>query len=161
MLCERLNYQCLYPEANLVLGSMIMCSVACSEYFPFVIQDLCGPVEDWVPVLLSTLLLAVFAEIFPQWLIPRHAISWGYYCRPIIWGCMWITAIVSFPLAWLLDSLRAGRRDVLDVFTNKQLGAMIKYHERSERRGGELSSDGARIILGTFVLTFLISYPWS
>lgn len=127
---------------------MIICSVAFSEYFPFVIQDLCGSVEEWVPVLLSTVLLAIFAEIFPQWLIPRHAVSWGYYCWPLIWGCMWLTSIISYPLAWLLDNLGAGRRDVLDVFTNEQLCVIIKYHEQSEKRGGDLSSDATRIILG-------------
>lgn len=139
----------LVPETNSCTGSLIICSVACGEYFPFIIQDLCGSVDEWVPILLSTLLLAVFAEILPQWLIPRHAISWGYYCWPLIWGCMWLTAIISFPLAWILDNLGKDRKDLLDVFTNKQLGLVIKCHEQSEKRGGDLSSDATRFILGT------------
>lgn len=113
--------------------------------------------EEWVPVVISTLLIAIFAEILPQWLIPRHAVSWGYYCWPLIWGCMWLTAIVSFPLAWLLDNLGAGRKEVLDVFTNEQLGVIIKYHERSERRGGNLSPDATRIILGMLGPSFVFS----
>lgn len=102
----------------------------------------------WVPVLISTLLLAVCAEIIPQWLIPRHAVSWGYYCSPLIWGCMWLTAIISYPLAWVLDNLGVGHRDELGVFTNEQLAIIVKHHDQTENRGGELSPDATRIILG-------------
>ena len=153
LLCKWSALCCLCSWLTPIVGSLIICSVACGEYFPFIIQDLCGSVEEWVPILLSTLLLAVFAEIFPQWLIPRHAVSWGYYCWPLIWGCMWLTAIITFPLAWLLDNLGKNRKDALDVFTNEQLGLIVKYHERSEKRGGDLSVDATRIILGWLSLS--------
>jgi metal transporter CNNM len=102
----------------------------------------------WVPILTSTVAIAVFAEILPQYFIPQEAIYWGYYCWPLIWGCMGLTAIVSWPLAWVLDHL-TGRRDKFnDIFSNDELGTLIKYHERSETHGGRLGPDAARVMLG-------------
>jgi len=131
-------------------GSLIICSVACGESFPFVIQTLYnGPI--WVPIVVSTLLLAIFAEIIPQYYIPRQAITWGYYCWPIIWGCMVLTAIISWPISWLMDRITS-RKDNYGIFTNDQLGALIKYHERSMKRGGQLGPDTSRIVVGALSL---------
>lgn len=124
-----------------------MCSVACSEYFPFVIQSLCQADNEWQAVIISTLLLAVFAELIPQWLVPQRAICWGFYCRPLIWGCMWLTSPVSYPLAWALDHLTK-RSPATEAFSNAQLEGIIKYHKASKKNGGQLSQDAARIILG-------------
>jgi len=55
--------------------------------------------------------------------------------------------MISYPIAWLLDGLGARRKDELGVFTNEQLAVIIKQHEKSERRGGDLSSDASRIIV--------------
>lgn len=129
-------------------GSLIICSVACTEYFPFVINDLIGVTGKWVPIIVSTALIAVFAEIIPQWLIPQNAVSWGYYFSTLIWACMWITAVVSYPLAWILDGLAWRHRDELGTFNNRQLGLIIKHHDHSEKKGGELSSEATRIMLG-------------
>ena len=128
-----------------------MCSVACGEALPFVIQSLWHGNQQWVPILISTLLIAFFAEILPQYLIPRHAIRWGYYCYPLVWGCMWFTAILSYPLSWILDRV-SGRRDECGLFTNDELATVIKHNENSEGHGGILSQEASRIMLGALRL---------
>lgn len=60
---------------------------------------------------------------------------------------MWLTAVISYPIAWLLDGLGASRKDDLGIFTNEQLAVIIKHHEKSQKRGGNLSPDSTRIIL--------------
>lgn len=62
---------------------------------------------------------------------------------------MWLTALVSYPLAWFLDHIRNIKQDNVALFTKDELASIIKYHERSEKRGGELSRDAVRIVLGT------------
>jgi len=136
-----------------ISGSLIICSVACGETFPFILSTLYHGNQIWVPILMSTGLIAIFAEILPQYFIPRQAISWGFYCWPLIWGCMGLTAIISWPLSWLLDLLTSKtRKDEYGVFCNDDLGTLIKYHERSEKNGGKLGQDAGRIILGALNL---------
>ncbi|PMD14377.1 hypothetical protein NA56DRAFT_376347 [Hyaloscypha hepaticicola] len=140
-------------RATWMLCSLIICTVACSETLPFIISTLYYGDEIWIPILVSTGLIAIFAEILPQYFIPRQAISWGYYCWPLIWGCMLLTAIISWPLAWLLDLLSCkSQKDEYGVFNNDDLGCLIKYHERSEKNGGKLGRDASRIMLGALNL---------
>lgn len=135
----------------ITLGSLIISSVLCGESLPFVIQSLWHGNQQWAPILVSTFSMALFAEILPQYAIPRQAISWAYYCWPLIWGCMWLTAIVSYPLAWILDSV-AGRKHGHGLFTNDEMAAVIKYHELSEDTSGTLSPDAVRVMLGALHL---------
>ncbi|KAH6716281.1 hypothetical protein BKA61DRAFT_341098 [Leptodontidium sp. MPI-SDFR-AT-0119] len=138
-------------RANWMLCSLILCSVACSQTFPFVIQSVWHGPQFWVPILISTLTMTIFVEIIPQYLIPQQAIAWGYYCWPVIWGCMWTTCLVTYPLGWLLDKSRT-KKDRVGIFTNDELQAVIQYHEQSEKRGGKLGQDAARIMLGALKL---------
>lgn len=66
---------------------------------------------------------------------------------------MYLTAIISWPLAWLLDQLSCKtQKDEYGVFSNDNLGTLIKYHERSEKNGGKLGQDASRIMLGALNL---------
>lgn len=65
---------------------------------------------------------------------------------------MIITSPVSAPIAWLLDHFWTRRKEFNDAFTNEQIGSLIKYHERSEKNGGALGQDAARIMLGALNL---------
>jgi metal transporter CNNM len=151
MLCKKLaadgyTYSRLIPP-----GSLIISSVACGESLPFVIQSLWHGSQQWVPILISTFTMALYAEILPQYLIPRHPIVWGYYCAPIIWGCMWLTGIVSYPLACLLDTI-AGRSPGYSIFTREEMAAVIKYHDLSENSHGTIGPDATRVMLGALNL---------
>ena len=64
---------------------------------------------------------------------------------------MWLTCIISFPLAWLLDHL-SGSRDENGIFTNEEMAVLLKYHERSEKHGGMLGQDALRVMLGALKL---------
>ncbi|KAE8443454.1 hypothetical protein EG329_001851 [Mollisiaceae sp. DMI_Dod_QoI] len=134
-----------------MLCSLIIVSVAFGESFPFLVQSLNPGNQMWIAILVSTLCIAIIGEILPQYIIPRRAVAWGYYCWPVVWGCMFITGIVSFPLAWCLDRI-AGQKDDLELFTNDELGGLIRYHEKSEKHGGALGQDASRIMIGALKL---------
>jgi metal transporter CNNM len=151
LLCE--CYRLISEEVANISGSLIICAVICGEIFPFVISTLYHGTQIWVPILVSTGLLAIFAEILPQYFIPQQAILWGYYCWPLIWGCMYLTAIISWPLAWLLDQFSCKTQKAkYGVFSNDDLGTLIKHHERSEKNGGKVGQDASRIMLGALNL---------
>lgn len=64
---------------------------------------------------------------------------------------MWLTGIVSYPLAWLLDTI-AGRDDRRNIFTNEEMAAVIKYHDLSKNSQGTIGADAARIMVGALNL---------
>lgn len=123
---------------------MIICSVTCTETLPIVNQSLFG--TGWKPIVISTIAIAFFAELLPQYLIPRRATLWAYYCWPFIWGCMWLTCIISWPLSFVLDKL-AGPQE-RGVYSVEQLHVLIKLHERTTKHGGVLGPDTGRIMRG-------------
>lgn len=133
-----------------MLCSLVICSVACSEYFPFVVQSLfLGP--PWVAILISTICITIFVELVPQFFIPAYPLTWGYYCRPMIWSCMWLTAIVSWPVSLFLSHISLITND-RSVFSNDELKTFIKYHEKSEKNGGRLGREASRIMIGALNL---------
>jgi metal transporter CNNM len=121
---------------------MIICSVACTESLPIIIQGLFG--RSWQPIVVSTIAVALLAELLPQYIIPQQALFWGYYCWPMIWGCMWLTCIISWPLSFILDKIGGSLKNHR-VFTTHQLVVLIKFHERVEKHGGGVGSDAGRI----------------
>lgn len=131
------------------IGAFIICSVACAESLPILVQSLFG--AGWLPIVISTIAVAFFAELLPQYIIPRDAIHWGYYCWPFIWFCMWITCIISWPLSYLLDEI-AGQPPERGIYTIEQLRILIKFHERAEKHGGLLGPDAGRIMRGALKL---------
>ncbi|KAK2629698.1 hypothetical protein QTJ16_000518 [Diplocarpon rosae] len=95
--------------------------------------------------------MAIFVEILPQYIIPKRAITWGFYCWPIIWGCMLATSPVSFPIAWLLNRFHTKKKRH-GIFKNDELAVIIQHHEESAKKGGKLGQDAARIMLGALKL---------
>ena len=134
-------------------GSLIICTVICAEILPIIIQGLWAePAHaQWVPILISTLVIALCAEILPQYFIPRNPVEWAYFFWPVIYSCMCLTAIISWPLGWILDNF-GGKNDEKGIFTNGELGSLIKYHERSENNGGMLGPDASRVMTGALLL---------
>lgn len=64
---------------------------------------------------------------------------------------MWLTGIVSYPLACLLDAV-AGRSAGYSIFTREEMAAVIKYHDLSENNRGTIGPDATRVMLGALNL---------
>lgn len=116
-----------------MLSSLVLCSVAIAESLPTILERLwytppgLPPMPRWIPPLIWTPLMAIFAEILPQYLIPRRAMSYGYICLPVVWFCMIITSPVSLPLACILDNT-FGRKDQKSGITHQEVAALINFH---------------------------------
>lgn len=64
---------------------------------------------------------------------------------------MILTSPVSWPISRVLDKIWDKTTD-FGVFTNKELEHVIKYHERSEKHGGQLGQDATRVMTGALKL---------
>jgi metal transporter CNNM len=102
---------------------------------PIIIESLFG--NSRLSIVVFTVAIAILAEPLPQYLIPRNAISWGYYCWPFMWGCMLLTCIISWSLSYLLDTISSPQVDK-GIYTAEQLEILIKFHERAEKHGALL-----------------------
>ncbi|KFZ20741.1 hypothetical protein V502_03020 [Pseudogymnoascus sp. VKM F-4520 (FW-2644)] len=136
-------------NASWFLCSMVLASVVCMETLPIIVQSLFG--TGWIPVIVSTVAIAIFSELLPQYLIPRQALLWSYYCWPFIWTCMWLTAIISWPLSFVLDRLTLPKERGY-MYTSEQLAVLIRLHERQEKHGGHLGPDAGRVARGAIDL---------
>lgn len=56
-------------------------------------------------LILSTVLIVIFAEIIPQAFCSRHGLLFGAKTIWLIKGCMFILAPVAWPLAFILDKV--------------------------------------------------------
>lgn len=65
---------------------------------------------------------------------------------------MWLTGIISYPLALILDFTFSQSKQTYGMLTSDQLALLIRFHEKSEDHGGELSKDAARVMLGALSL---------
>ncbi|KAG9244284.1 hypothetical protein BJ878DRAFT_78707 [Calycina marina] len=133
-----------------MLCSLIICTVACAEALPIIVQGLWpqkSASAQWIPYVVSTAVITLCAEIIPQYFIPRKPVEWAYFFWPVIYMSMCLTAIVSWPLAWILDNF-GGRNDEMGIFTNGELISLMKHHQETENNGGQLGDAAARVITG-------------
>lgn len=124
---------------------MIICAVSAGGFITYIVQGLYDWSAPWIPVLICSLNLALFAEILPQFIIPRNPIVWGYACWPLVWFCMFITAIISAPLSLLLDYFAGSKTDMLAV---PELAALIQYAQKHHK----IASDAATIMWDALAL---------
>ncbi|KFY18352.1 hypothetical protein V493_08697 [Pseudogymnoascus sp. VKM F-4281 (FW-2241)] len=107
-------------NASWFLCSMVLASVVCMETLPIIVQSLFG--TGWIPVLVSTVAIAIFSELLPHW-----------------------------PLSFVLDRLTLPKETGY-MYTSEQLAVLIKLHERQEKHGGHLGPDAGRAARGALDL---------
>jgi metal transporter CNNM len=99
--------------------------------------------------LISTLLIVIFGEIFPQALFSRRALFYVSLLAPALKFMVILTYPISKPLQLLLDRLFGKERSKLQ--SRHELGIMITEH--LGRRESELDEDEVEIIRGALQLS--------
>ena len=86
-----------------MLVTLLLCNAAAMETLPIFLDKLVTPVEA---IVLSVTLVLIFGEIIPQALAtgPKQ-LAIAYWCCPVVLGLMYLTCIVSYPIAKLLDKM--------------------------------------------------------
>lgn len=100
--------------------------------------------------LISTLLIVVFAEVFPQALFTKRAMSFCSAFSPLLRLMIVVTYPVAKPLQLLMDKL-FGTTDKNTLQTRGELGLMITEH--LGRHESELDEDEVEIIRGALSLS--------
>lgn len=136
----------LRKNAHLALAAILLTNVAAASAAPLVLDT---KLNGIVAGVISTLLLVTFAEILPQALFVRSALS---YCGKLSWllrGMILVTYPLAKPLQILLDKLFGNERP--ELHTRHELGLLITEHLGDD--ASELDEDEVEIIRGALQLS--------
>ncbi len=135
----------LRKNVHLLLGSILFTNVAAASATAIVLGDV---LNGFVAGILSTFLLVIVGEIFPQALFSKHALLWSSRFAPLLKLMIVITYPASKPLQHILDKIfpATGR----PLHTRGELGLMIAEHTSTE---SELDEDEVEIIRGALQLS--------
>jgi len=140
-------------NSNLSLASIILSNVAVISAISLVIDHfISGQSHIWsgiVAGLLSTILIVLFGEIFPQALFSRHALSFTSRFSGLLKLMIVTTYPLSKPLQLLLDRLFGD--ETTRLHSRRELGILIGEH--FDNNQSELDEDEVEIMQGALALS--------
>jgi len=143
----------LRRNSNLSLASILLTNVAVISTTSLVIDhSITGHSQAWSGIiagLLSTLLIVLFGEIFPQALFSRHALSFTARFSVALKAMIVISYPFSKPLQLLLDKLLGD--EATRLHTRHELGILIGEHLDNSQ--SELDEDEVEIMQGALALS--------
>lgn len=135
----------LRRNSNLSLASILLTNVAVISANSLVLES---RYNGWIAGIVSTLLIVLFGEIFPQAIFTRHALNFTAHFSPFLRGIIWLTYPVAKPLQLLLDKLLG--TEPAHLQSRRELGILIGEHLTS---ASELDEDEVEIMQGALSLS--------
>ncbi|KAJ7842260.1 hypothetical protein B0H14DRAFT_2781425 [Mycena olivaceomarginata] len=129
-------------NGHLLLVTLLLANMITNETLPIVADPVLGGGVQSVVV--STVLIVIFAEIIPQSLFTRH----GLYL-----GAKWLdsqSGIIAWPVAKLLEFVLGSHHGI--IYRRAELKELIAMHSSHATHGGDLRTDTVTIIGATLDL---------
>jgi CBS domain containing-hemolysin-like protein len=136
----------LRKKTHLTLGSILFTNVAAVSATSLVLDQ---KLEGWAAGLVSTLLIVIFGEVFPQALFSKNPLAFCSFFWPVLRLMIVVTYVLSKPLQLLLDLLFPKRQTQLQ--SRHELGLLVAEHR--EDGSSELDDDEIEIIQGALQLS--------
>lgn len=140
----------VYPfrkNAHLALAAILLTNVAAVATTSLVLES---AFYGLIAGIMTTLLMVIFGEIFPQALFSRNALKWCARFVPVMRIMIIVTYPISKPLQLLLDLL-FDKPTTVHLHTRQELGIMITEHLGHQE--SELDDDEVEIIRGALQLS--------
>lgn len=146
----------VYPlrlNSNLSLASIILTNVGVISATSLVVDHSFGgndhALQGLYAGIISTLLIVLFGEIFPQAFFSRQALRFTARLAPLLRIMIFVTFPITKPLQLLLDRLLG--REQIQIQTRRELGILIGEHLTNEQ--SELDEDEVEIMQGALSLS--------
>lgn len=136
----------LRRNSHLSLASILLSNVAVISATSLVLEH---RFIGWIAGVLSTLLIVLFGEIFPQAIFVRNALNITAFFVPVLKGMIIITYPISKPLQLLLDYLFGPEQARLH--SRRDIGLILS--EQASDNGSELDEDEVEIMRGALSLS--------
>ncbi|KAI0253175.1 hypothetical protein BJV78DRAFT_1197272 [Lactifluus subvellereus] len=101
-------------------------------------------------VIVSTVLIVIFAEIIPQSVCTRHGLYIGAKMVPVVRVLLWTLGIIAWPIAKVLELTLGPHHGI--IYRRAELKELIALHSLVGEYGGDLRSDTVTIIGATLDL---------
>lgn len=142
----------LLDQQHWVLVTLLVVNSACMEALPIFLDRLFNP---YAAIIISVTAILLFGEIIPQAVCKRYGLQVGAYLHWLVWGMMWTTSPISWPIAKLLDIV-IGHSHLL--FRRQEIDHIVQAHkeghfiERGDSLGVKITEQEAELIHGTLKL---------
>jgi metal transporter CNNM len=138
----------LRRNTHLTLAAILLSNVAAMSATSLVLED---ALTGLVAGVISTLLIVIFGEIFPQALFSRQALIYCARLSIAMRLMIFVMYPIAKPLQLLLDKLFSKQQLPFQLHSRQELGVMIAEHLGSA--ASELDDDEIEIIRGALKLS--------
>ncbi|KAJ7128923.1 DUF21-domain-containing protein [Mycena crocata] len=135
-------------NGHLLLVTLLLANMVVNETLPIIADPILGGGVQSVVV--STVLIIIFAEIIPQSLFTRYGLYLGAKGAPFTQGLIYALGIVSWPVAKLLEFVLGAHHGI--IYRRAELKELIAMHSSTQHHGGDLKMDTVTIIGATLDL---------
>ncbi|KAJ6593659.1 hypothetical protein B0H19DRAFT_1246399 [Mycena capillaripes] len=135
-------------NGHLLLVTLLLANMIVNESLPIIADPILGGGVEAVVV--STVLIIIFAEIIPQSLFTRYGLYLGAKGAPFTQCLIYALGIVSWPVAKLLEFVLGSHHGI--IYRRAELKELINMHSSSQQHGGDLKMDTVTIIGATLDL---------
>lgn len=136
----------LRKNTHLTLAAILLTNVAAVSATSLVLESV---LYGFLAGIVTTLLMVIFGEIFPQAIFSQRALWYCAKLRYVMHFMIFLTYPISKPLQLLLDRLFSEQRSQLQ--SRQELGIMIAEHIGHQE--SELDDDEVEIIRGALQLS--------
>ncbi|KAJ6601131.1 hypothetical protein DFH09DRAFT_969690 [Mycena vulgaris] len=135
-------------NGHLLLVTLLLANMVVNETLPVVADPVLGGGVQSVVV--STVLIVIFAEIIPQSLFTRHGLYLGAKMAGFTKILIYVLGVVSWPVAKLLEFVLGSHHGI--IYRRAELKELIAMHSSHATHGGDLRTDTVTIIGATLDL---------
>lgn len=128
-------------HGNLLLTTLLLGNVTVNTILSVYLSSL---VSGVVAATAATALIFLFGEIIPQAVLSRHAKKVGAACAPFVRLLMFVTAPITYPIAYFLDKVLG--HEMPTMYSKDEIMEVISEHEDSEH--SPIDEDEERIVHG-------------
>ncbi|KAJ7497080.1 DUF21-domain-containing protein, partial [Mycena latifolia] len=135
-------------NGHLLLVTLLLANMVVNESLPIIADPVLGGGVQSVVV--STVLIIIFAEIIPQSLFTRYGLYLGAKGAGFTQGLIYALGIVAWPVAKLLEFTLGAHHGI--IYRRAELKELIAMHSNTQHHGGDLKMDTVTIIGATLDL---------
>ncbi|GLB42787.1 putative protein with domain of unknown function DUF21 [Lyophyllum shimeji] len=140
--------QPIRKNGHLLLVTLLLANMIVNETLPVISDHVLG--GGFQGVVVSTVLIIIFAEIIPQSLFTRHGLYLGAKCAMFTKLLIIALGVIAWPVAKLLELVLGPHHGI--IYRRAELKELIAMHSSHATLGGDLKTDTVTIIGATLDL---------
>ncbi|KAN0124199.1 DUF21 domain containing protein [Russula decolorans] len=135
-------------NGHLLLVTLLLANMIVNESLPIISDPILGGGVQ--SVIVSTVLIVIFAEIIPQSVCTRHGLYIGAKMVFFVRILLWTLGIIAWPIAKILEFILGPHHGI--IYRRAELKELIALHSSLGEYGGDLRTDTVTIIGATLDL---------